>query len=100
MTVRLVEPTFNAAGVRHPLKPIARVASASPPCPPFALRDTTYSAGAGLAVAFGVGFLAPLIAQSMDALKVPAPFGLSTIAFGLIVGSTAGLVAKLRGSWV
>lgn len=52
------------------------------------------------AVAFGVGFLAPLIAQSMDALEVPAPFGLSTIAFGLIVGPTAGLVAKLRGSWV
>jgi hypothetical protein len=52
------------------------------------------------AVLFGVGFLAPLIAQSMDALEVPAPFGLSTIAFGLIVGPTAGLVAKLRGSWV
>lgn len=52
------------------------------------------------AVLFGVGFLAPLIAQSMEALEVAAPFGLSTIAFGLIVGSSAGLVAKLRGSWV
>ena len=41
-------------------------------------------------MAFGVGFLAPLIAQSMDALEVPASFGLSTIAFGLIVGPTAG----------
>ena len=27
-------------------------------------------------------------------------FGLSTIAFGLAVGTTAGLVAKARGSWV
>ncbi|MBB82506.1 MAG: hypothetical protein CL931_01685 [Deltaproteobacteria bacterium] len=52
------------------------------------------------AVLFGIGFLAPLIAQSMDALEIAAPFGLPTIAFGLIVGPTAGVVAKLRGSWV
>ena len=52
------------------------------------------------AVLFGVGFLAPLIAQSMDRLEIAAPFGLSTIAFGLIVGPTAGLIAKRRGSWV
>ena len=52
------------------------------------------------AVLFGIGFLAPLIAQSMDKLEIAAPFGLSTLAFGLIVGPTAGLAAKLRGSWV
>ena len=52
------------------------------------------------AVLFGVGFLAPLIAQSMDKLDVPAPLGLSTITFGLIIGVTGGLVAKFRGSWV
>ena len=52
------------------------------------------------AVLFGAGFLAPLIAQSMDRLEIAAPFGLSTLAFGLIVGPSAGLVAKLRGSWV
>ncbi len=52
------------------------------------------------AVLFGVGFLAPLIAQSMDRFEIAAPFGLSTLAFGLIVGPTAGLVAKARGSWV
>ena len=52
------------------------------------------------AVLFGIGFFAPLIAQSMDALEVAAPFGLSTIVFGLIVGASAGFVAKLRGSWV
>ena len=51
-------------------------------------------------VFFGVGFIAPLVAQSMDALAWPAPFGLSTIAFGLAVGTAAGLVAKARGSWV
>ncbi|MCR9098228.1 MAG: hypothetical protein NXI30_28740 [bacterium] len=52
------------------------------------------------AVLFGVGFLAPLIAQSMDRLEIAAPFGLTTIAFGLIVGPAAGLIAKRRGSWV
>jgi hypothetical protein len=49
---------------------------------------------------FGLGFLAPLVAQSMDAMSIPAPFGLSTIVFGLLLGSTAGLVAKRRGSWI
>ena len=52
------------------------------------------------AVLFGAGFLAPLIAQSMDRFEIAAPFGLSTLAFGLIVGPAAGLVAKARGSWV
>ncbi len=49
---------------------------------------------------FGIGFLAPLIAQSMDAMSIPAPLGLPTIVVGLIVGTTAGFVAKRRGSWV
>ena len=49
---------------------------------------------------FGIGFLAPLIAQSMDAMSIPAPLGLPTIVIGLVVGSAAGVVAERRGSWV
>ena len=51
-------------------------------------------------VLFGLGFLAPLIAQSMDAASLSAPLGLSNIAFGLAVGLSLGVVARLRGSWV
>lgn len=51
-------------------------------------------------VLFGIGFLAPLIAQSMDAASMSAPLGLGNLQFGLIVGTGAGLVAKARGRWV
>jgi len=56
--------------------------------------------GAWGPVFFGVGFIAPLIAQTMDALSVPGPFGLGTLPFGLALGVGAGLVAKLRGGWI
>ena len=49
---------------------------------------------------FGVGFIAPLIAQSLEALSLSAPLGLSNIVFGLAVGSSMGLVATVRESWV
>jgi hypothetical protein len=49
---------------------------------------------------FGIGFIAPLIAQSLDAASLSAPLGLPNIAFGLIVGVSMGVVAKLRGRWV
>ena len=51
-------------------------------------------------VLFGVGFLAPLIAQTMEATGVPAPFGWPPITVGLGVGLVGGLVAKFRRSWV
>ena len=51
-------------------------------------------------VLFGIGFVAPLTAQSMDAAAISAPLGLSNIAFGLILGVSMGAVAKLRGTWV
>ena len=46
-------------------------------------------------VFFGIGFVAPLIAQSMDAATLSAPLGLSNIALGLVVG---GSCAKKRPS--
>ena len=49
---------------------------------------------------FGVGFIAPLLEQTMAAWAVPAPFGMSRIAFALAVGATWGLAANLRGRWL
>jgi hypothetical protein len=51
-------------------------------------------------VFFGIGFIAPVIAQSLDAASASAPLGLSNIQFGLAVGFSMGAVAKWRGSWV
>ena len=48
-------------------------------------------------VFFGLGFIAPLIAQSMEAANLGAPLGLSTLQFGLGVGVILGIVAKWRG---
>ncbi len=49
---------------------------------------------------FGVGFLAPLIAQSLDALAWAAPWGMSSLHFGLALGAGLGLIATLRGRWI
>lgn len=49
---------------------------------------------------FGIGFIAPLIAQTMNLWHWQAPFGLSTIAFGLIIGGAWGLQTVIRGRWV
>jgi hypothetical protein len=62
--------------------------------------DILKKAGEFGPVLFGIGFLAPLIAQSLDAASLSAPPGLPNIAFGLIVGSSMGMIAKRRGSWV
>ena len=51
-------------------------------------------------VLFGIGFIAPLIAQSLDAAELSAPLGLSNIAFGLVVGVSLGTIARLRGTWL
>ena len=51
-------------------------------------------------VLFGVAFLAPLIAQSLEAASLPAPFGLEPLHFGLALGLCLGAVAALRGRWV
>jgi len=51
-------------------------------------------------VLFGIGFLAPLIAQTLDAIQMTAPFGLTDLTFGLVLGLALGGVAKLRGRWL
>ena len=49
---------------------------------------------------FGIGFIAPLIAQTMAYWEVAAPFGMSRIVFGLLIGAPWGLYAMLRGRWI
>ena len=49
---------------------------------------------------FGIGFIAPLVAQTMAYWHIAAPFGMSRIAFGLLIGAPWGLYAVLRGRWV
>jgi len=49
---------------------------------------------------FGIGFVAPLLAQTMAALGVAAPWGLSRSALGCLVGAPWGLYAMRRGRWL
>lgn len=51
-------------------------------------------------VLFGVAFLAPLIAQSLEAAALPVPFGVEPIYFGLALGLFLGVIAAKRGRWI
>ena len=49
---------------------------------------------------FGFGFIAPLTAQSIQALSIVPPFGMSALMAGLLVGGPLGLIAQIRGRWI
>ena len=49
---------------------------------------------------FGIGFIAPLIAQMLEYWQVEAPWGLGPVMFGLLIGAPWGLYATLRGRWL
>ena len=49
---------------------------------------------------FGFGFMAPLISQVIQAMSWTAPFGLTPLITGLIIGGTLGLAAQVRGTWI
>ena len=49
---------------------------------------------------FGIGFIAPVVAQSMSLWNIAAPFGMSRIAFGLAIGAPWGIYALWRGRWI
>lgn len=49
---------------------------------------------------FAVGFLIPLIAQSLLALGWAPPFGLSAWTFAAIVGGAYGVFAQISGRWI
>jgi hypothetical protein len=50
-------------------------------------------------IAFGIGLLAPLIAQIM-AFAGLSVVGIPDIWVGLFISAQLGLIAHLRGSWV
>ena len=49
---------------------------------------------------FGFGFMAPLIAQSLERSAVTLPGGITPLIAGLVVGGGLGLVAQIRGRWI
>ena len=49
-------------------------------------------------VVFGLGFIAPLVAQTLTRLDVS--MGIENVYVGLIAGLSLGLMAQFRGSWV
>ncbi|MEL6237726.1 MAG: hypothetical protein AAFQ90_03935 [Pseudomonadota bacterium] len=55
---------------------------------------------AGLPLIFAFAFLVPVIDQGMQAVGLPAPFGLSTLTFALVVGSAWGMLAQTTGRWL
>ena len=50
-------------------------------------------------IIFGIGLLAPLIAQIMAFVGLSV-VGIPDIWVGLFIGAQLGLIAQLRGSWV
>ena len=63
------------------------------------VRSSATATAAG-PVLFGGAFLAPLIAQSLEAASLPGPFGLEPVHLGLALGLTLGVVAAIRGRWI
>ena len=51
-------------------------------------------------ILFGIGFVAPVTAALLGAVGVHAPFGLTSIQFGLILGFVLGLFAYKRRTWL
>jgi len=49
---------------------------------------------------FGIGFVAPLSAEIIDAMSWTLPVGLSPLMAGLIIGGALGLLAQFRGRWI
>ena len=49
---------------------------------------------------FGIGFIAPLVAQSMAVWGWEAPSGMSPIMLGLLIGGSWGLYATIWGRWI
>ena len=49
---------------------------------------------------FGLGFLAPLSVQLIQAIGWTPPLGLTPLIAGLIIGGTLGLLAQIRGTWI
>jgi hypothetical protein len=64
------------------------------------MEDAVKKLFAAMPFLFGIGFIAPLIAQIMQHWQIAAPLGLSRITFGLAIGAAWGLYANIRGRWL
>ena len=53
-TVQLIQETYDAAGVSHPMKTAVQLAPTEGACPPCMLSDTSFDAGIGLTVVYGI----------------------------------------------
>lgn len=51
-------------------------------------------------ILFGIGFLAPLIAATLELTGISGPAGLSPIHCGLVLGIVLGAVARWRKTWL
>ncbi|MEM8617028.1 MAG: hypothetical protein AAGF20_08845 [Pseudomonadota bacterium] len=49
---------------------------------------------------FGIGFIAPLTAQTLVAFNLSMPFNLTALQVGLGTGLALGLLAQVRGRWI
>ena len=49
---------------------------------------------------FGIGFVAPCIAQIITRLGLMPPGSISPVAFGLLVGGGWGMLTNIRGRWI
>lgn len=50
-------------------------------------------------IAFAIGFLTPLIAQSMSALEWSID-GVPNLVVGLVIALILGITAQIRGGWL
>ena len=53
-----------------------------------------------LPLIFGLGFLAPVIAEGLQAAEIEPPFGLTALGTGLLIGGVWGTFALLKGRWI
>lgn len=53
-----------------------------------------------LPLIFGVGFIAPLIAQSLDIMTWSRELGLPNLAIGLVIGGVWGAITCKTGRWI
>ena len=55
---------------------------------------------ASLPLIFAFAFLVPLFDQSIQAMGLSMPFGLTSLTVALIVGGGWGLIAQVGGRWI
>ena len=53
-TVQLIQETYAGMGVSHPMKAFVQLAPTDGACPPCKLSDTSFDAGIGLTVVYGI----------------------------------------------